>query len=162
VDKLTGYKTQSILCLPIFGPTVNEAGEHELLGVASLINKKEIKENTVSIVEFLESDKEIFQNLLTLVGIAIKSSNMYEDAKEAEFDASTLAMENVELYQAAKTEMKRGELLLKLAKTLYMEQDLKRITSTIIQSTREVMLADKASLFIIDEETQEVLLSALF
>jgi GAF domain-containing protein len=146
-----------MLCLPIFGPTVNENGEHELLGVASLINKKEMKNNTPTIGEFVESDKEIFKNLLLLVGIAIKSSTLYEDAIFSECEASALALENVQLYQAAKSEMKRGELLLKLAQMLYKEQDLKTLTSTIIQAAREFMLADKASLFIIDEETQEVI-----
>jgi GAF domain-containing protein len=151
-----------MLCLPIFGPKVNQNGEHELLGVASLINKKEMKNNTPTIGEFVESDKEIFKNLLLLVGIAIKSSTLYEDAIFSEYEASALALENVQLYQAAKTEMKRGELLLQLARTLYMEQDLKALTSTIIQAAREFMLADKASLFIIDEETQEVIDPFLF
>ena len=38
VDKQTGFKTNSILCLPIFGPISGE-GVPELVGVASLINK---------------------------------------------------------------------------------------------------------------------------
>ncbi|KAJ1344764.1 hypothetical protein BSLG_000282 [Batrachochytrium salamandrivorans] len=38
VDKQTGFKTNSLLCLPIFGP-IGEDGQPELVGVVMLVNK---------------------------------------------------------------------------------------------------------------------------
>jgi dual 3',5'-cyclic-AMP and -GMP phosphodiesterase 11 len=158
-DKMTGYKTKSILCLPIFGPMLDADGNQELLGVSSLINKKVRAENgtDIRIDEFTEEEAEIFRNLLQLVGIAIKSCNLYEDSKAAELEAANLALENIELYQQAKTEMKKGESLLKMAGILYKEENLDILTSTIVSTAKEFMLADKASLFIIDDEKKEVI-----
>lgn len=157
-DKQTGYKTQSILCLPIFGPVLSKNGEQELLGVASLINKTRKLDNGQNLNEecFTDADEDIFRNLLTLVGISIKSANLYEDSKKSELEAAKLALENIQLYQQAKTEMRKGESLLMMARSLYKEEDLTKLTQTIVSIAKDFMLADKASLFIINEEKQEV------
>ncbi|KAK6185640.1 hypothetical protein SNE40_007829 [Patella caerulea] len=66
VDAKTGYRTHSILCMPI----INFEGE--VIGVAQIINK--INGNHV----FSQADEEVFQKYLTFCGIGITNAQLFE------------------------------------------------------------------------------------
>ncbi|XP_072177663.1 cGMP-specific 3',5'-cyclic phosphodiesterase-like isoform X4 [Diadema setosum] len=66
VDKMTGYKTHSILCMPI----CNHDGE--VVGVAQVINK------ITGSHEFTGKDEEVFRNYLTFCGIGIMNAQLFE------------------------------------------------------------------------------------
>lgn len=65
IDNLTGYKTNSMLCMPICD------FNGEVLGVAEILNKKNDSN------EFSEQDAEIFQRYLAFCGIAIQNSQLF-------------------------------------------------------------------------------------
>jgi dual 3',5'-cyclic-AMP and -GMP phosphodiesterase 11 len=69
MDKQTGYRTKSLLCCPIFGPT------KKIVGVANLINKKEKGHVTV----FSDADEQTFKAFATFCGLAIQKTLMYEE-----------------------------------------------------------------------------------
>ncbi|XP_071793701.1 cGMP-specific 3',5'-cyclic phosphodiesterase-like isoform X1 [Asterias amurensis] len=66
VDKRTGYRTYSILCMPI----INHDGE--VIGVAQVINKVSGSH------EFTNKDEEVFRNYLTFCGIGIMNAQLFE------------------------------------------------------------------------------------
>lgn len=62
----TGYKTNSILCMPI----CNYDGD--VIGVAQIINK------TNDSQEFSKHDVEVFQRYLTFCGIGLQNAQLFE------------------------------------------------------------------------------------
>ncbi|KXJ28648.1 cGMP-specific 3',5'-cyclic phosphodiesterase [Exaiptasia diaphana] len=66
IDKATGYKTHSILCMPI------KSHDGEVVGVAQIINKKSKTHH------FTEKDEEVFRNYLTFCGIGITNAQLFE------------------------------------------------------------------------------------
>lgn len=65
VDKKSGYRTKSILCMPI------KAGK-EVVGVIQLLNKDS--------GPFDEEDEEVMASFLNIAGPILKSSNLYSKA----------------------------------------------------------------------------------
>nr|XP_006010139.1 PREDICTED: cGMP-specific 3',5'-cyclic phosphodiesterase [Latimeria chalumnae] len=67
VDQITGYKTQSILCMPI------KNHREEVVGVAQAINKKCGANGT-----FTEQDEKDFAAYLAFCGIVLHNAQVYE------------------------------------------------------------------------------------
>ncbi|XP_056090798.1 cGMP-specific 3',5'-cyclic phosphodiesterase, partial [Rhinichthys klamathensis goyatoka] len=70
VDQITGYKTQSILCLPI------KNHRDEVVGVAQAINKR-CGENS----SFTEQDERDFSSYLSFSGIVLHNAQLYETSQ---------------------------------------------------------------------------------
>ncbi|XDV17295.1 hypothetical protein PO909_023182 [Leuciscus waleckii] len=70
VDQITGYKTQSILCLPI------KNHRDEVVGVAQAINKR-CGENST----FTEQDERDFSSYLAFSGIVLHNAQLYETSQ---------------------------------------------------------------------------------
>ncbi|XP_014667956.1 PREDICTED: cGMP-specific 3',5'-cyclic phosphodiesterase-like [Priapulus caudatus] len=66
IDMKTGYKTHSILCLPI------RNYEGEVIGVAQIINKQ------IGTHEFTDHDEKIFRTYLTFCGIGIQNAQLFD------------------------------------------------------------------------------------
>lgn len=66
IDLRTGYRTHSILCMPI----CNYDGD--VIGVAQIINK------TDETQEFTKHDVEVFQRYLTFCGIGLQNAQLFE------------------------------------------------------------------------------------
>jgi len=65
IDQRTGYRTQSLLCMPI----VNYEGE--LIGVAQIMNKKDGS-------PYSPQDEEIFAGYLSFCGIGLTNAQLFE------------------------------------------------------------------------------------
>ncbi|KAM8900510.1 cGMP-specific 3',5'-cyclic phosphodiesterase isoform 2-T2 [Spinachia spinachia] len=70
VDLITGYKTQSILCLPI------KNHRDEVVGVAQAINKKGGEDSA-----FSEQDEKDFSAYLAFSGIVLYNAQLYETSQ---------------------------------------------------------------------------------
>ncbi|XP_076829166.1 cGMP-specific 3',5'-cyclic phosphodiesterase isoform X2 [Brachyhypopomus gauderio] len=70
VDQITGYKTQSILCMPI------KNHRDEVVGVAQAINKR-CGENST----FTEQDEKDFSSYLAFSGIVLHNAQLYETSQ---------------------------------------------------------------------------------
>ncbi|XP_064199695.1 cGMP-specific 3',5'-cyclic phosphodiesterase isoform X1 [Anguilla rostrata] len=70
VDQITGYKTQSILCMPI------KNHSEEVVGVAQAINKKCGNNGT-----FTEQDEKDFSSYLAFSGIVLHNAQLYETSQ---------------------------------------------------------------------------------
>ncbi|KAI9526682.1 cGMP-specific 3',5'-cyclic phosphodiesterase, partial [Dissostichus eleginoides] len=70
VDLITGYRTQSILCLPI------KNHRDEVVGVAQAINKKCGEDSA-----FTEQDERDFSAYLAFSGIVLHNAQLYETSQ---------------------------------------------------------------------------------
>ncbi|KAA0723854.1 cGMP-specific 3',5'-cyclic phosphodiesterase [Triplophysa tibetana] len=70
VDQITGYKTQSILCMPI------KNHRNEVVGVAQAINKRCGDNNS-----FTEQDEKEFSSYLAFSGIVLHNAQLYETSQ---------------------------------------------------------------------------------
>lgn len=68
IDKETGYKTESILCMPIWNM------KHEILGVFQILNKKN--------GAFTKEDEEILIAIGSSAGIAIENARLFESQQK--------------------------------------------------------------------------------
>uniref|UniRef100_A0A8C5GML1 Phosphodiesterase n=1 Tax=Gouania willdenowi TaxID=441366 RepID=A0A8C5GML1_GOUWI len=82
IDKLTGYKTQSILCMAI----CNSDGE--VIGVVQAINKNPIG------TPFNEDDEKVLQMYLPFCGISISNAKLFSESRK-EYERSRALLEVV-------------------------------------------------------------------
>jgi len=68
-DKKTGYRTKSILCMPIREPVKEENKKGEIIGVLQILNK--IDE------VFIEDDEELLTSLASQISISLVNSRLY-------------------------------------------------------------------------------------
>ncbi|XP_051577105.1 dual 3',5'-cyclic-AMP and -GMP phosphodiesterase 11A-like [Myxocyprinus asiaticus] len=82
IDKLTGYKTQSILCMAI------RNSDGEVIGVVQAINKNP------SGTPFTEDDEKVLQMYLPFCGISISNAKLFSESRK-EYDRSRALLEVV-------------------------------------------------------------------
>ncbi|KAL3107856.1 hypothetical protein niasHT_017088 [Heterodera trifolii] len=70
IDSMTGYHTQSILCMPIFI-------RGSVIGVVQMVNKR-------SGVAFTQIDEEAFETFAIYCGLALHHAKLYEKIKRSE------------------------------------------------------------------------------
>lgn len=70
VDKKTGYRTRSMLCLPIFPSSDDMDQDRQTLGVLQVINKMDS-------IAFGAADESVLSNLLGLIGPLIAKSPFF-------------------------------------------------------------------------------------
>lgn len=94
VDKQTGYKTQSILAVPVIRRT-RKSGTSNVLAVIQMINKMEFDGN---VGKFDEEDIQVMETFATFVCSRIEGSKLLEDgAKKNCPSEAQLAFEKVEV-----------------------------------------------------------------
>ncbi|XP_077393291.1 dual 3',5'-cyclic-AMP and -GMP phosphodiesterase 11A [Festucalex cinctus] len=139
IDKLTGYKTKSLLCMPI------RNSDGEIIGVAQAINK------TSSVEIFTEDDEKVLQMYLPFCGIAISNAQLFA-ASRKEYDRSRALLEVVndlfeeqtDLEKIVRKIMHRAQTLLKCERCSV--QLLEDIESPVVKFTKSFeLLSPKCS-----------------
>lgn len=109
IDTITGYKTKSILCLPI----LDENGQ--CIAVAEAINKSTDFYDDVNIDEkisdlsdaspsFNKEDEETFARFMPFIAIAIRNSNLYaKSRKEAQTNKVLLELATIVFDESSTT-----------------------------------------------------------
>ncbi|KAG8432489.1 hypothetical protein GDO86_016944 [Hymenochirus boettgeri] len=139
IDKLTGYKTKSLLCMPI------RSSDGEIIGVAQAINK------TPGGAPFVEDDEKVMQMYLPFCGIAISNAQLFS-ASRKEYDRSRALLEVVndlfeeqtDLEKVVKKIMHRAQTLLKCERCSVLL--LEDIESPVVKFTKSFeLLSPKCS-----------------
>lgn len=68
-DKKTGYRTRSILCMPIFEPLKDKSAKSKIIGVLQVLNKID--------AVFDKADEDLLSSLASQVAIALINSRLY-------------------------------------------------------------------------------------
>ncbi|MBM2810914.1 MAG: adenylate/guanylate cyclase with and sensor [Chloroflexi bacterium] len=121
VDRQTGYRTRSILCMPVRdvrGVTV---------GVLQVLNKSD--------GPFRRDDEDLLRVLCSHVAVALTNANLVE---------------------ARRKEIEKTTILLDVMRSLASEIQLDPLLARIMDKTTEVMQADRSSLYIVDQRTNEL------
>uniref|UniRef100_A0A8C8YY08 Phosphodiesterase n=1 Tax=Prolemur simus TaxID=1328070 RepID=A0A8C8YY08_PROSS len=128
IDKLTGYKTKSLLCMPI------RSSDGEIIGVAQAINK--IPEGA----PFTEDDEKVMQMYLPFCGIAISNAQLFA-ASRKEYERSRALLEVVndlfeeqtDLEKIVKKIMHRAQTLLKCERcSVLLLEDIESPVSNLL------------------------------
>ncbi|XP_031410148.1 dual 3',5'-cyclic-AMP and -GMP phosphodiesterase 11A [Meleagris gallopavo] len=139
IDKLTGYKTKSLLCMPI------RNSDGEIIGVAQAINK------TPGGAPFSDDDEKVMQMYLPFCGIAISNAQLFA-ASRKEYDRSRALLEVVndlfeeqtDLEKIVKKIMHRAQTLLKCERCSVLL--LEDIESPVVKFTKSFeLLSPKCS-----------------
>ncbi|XP_029461742.1 dual 3',5'-cyclic-AMP and -GMP phosphodiesterase 11A [Rhinatrema bivittatum] len=139
IDKLTGYKTKSLLCMPI------RNSDGEVIGVAQAINK------TPGGAPFTEDDEKVMHMYLPFCGIAISNAQLFA-ASRKEYDRSRALLEVVndlfeeqtDLEKIVKKIMHRAQTLLKCERCSVLL--LEDIESPVVKFTKSFeLLSPKCS-----------------
>ncbi|KAM3916134.1 dual 3',5'-cyclic-AMP and -GMP phosphodiesterase 11A [Leptodactylus fuscus] len=139
IDKLTGYKTKSLLCMPI------RNSDGEIISVAQAINK------TPGGAPFTEDDEKVMQMYLPFCGIAISNAQLFA-ASRKEYDRSRALLEVVndlfeeqtDLEKVVKKIMHRAQTLLKCERCSVLL--LEDIESPVVKFTKSFeLLSPKCS-----------------
>ncbi|XP_075465102.1 dual 3',5'-cyclic-AMP and -GMP phosphodiesterase 11A [Ascaphus truei] len=139
IDKMTGYKTKSLLCMPI------QNSDGEIIGVAQGINK------TPGGAPFTEDDEKVMQMYLPFCGIAISNAQLFS-ASRKEYDRSRALLEVVndlfeeqtDLEKIVKKIMHRAQTLLKCERCSVLL--LEDIESPVVKFTKSFeLLSPKCS-----------------
>ncbi|XP_062972405.1 dual 3',5'-cyclic-AMP and -GMP phosphodiesterase 11A [Elgaria multicarinata webbii] len=133
IDKLTGYKTKSLLCMPI------RNSEDEIIGVAQAINK------TPGGAPFTDDDEKVMEMYLPFCGIAISNAQLFA-ASRKEYDRSRALLEVVndlfeeqtDLEKIVKKIMHRAQTLLKCERCSVLL--LEDIESPVVKFTKSFEL----------------------
>ncbi|XP_048340427.1 dual 3',5'-cyclic-AMP and -GMP phosphodiesterase 11A [Sphaerodactylus townsendi] len=133
IDKLTGYKTKSLLCMPI------RNHEGEIIGVAQAINK------IPGGGPFTDDDEKVMEMYLPFCGIAISNAQLFA-ASRKEYDRSRALLEVVndlfeeqtDLEKIVKKIMHRAQTLLKCERCSVLL--LEDIESPVVKFTKSFEL----------------------
>lgn len=156
-DAKAGFETKAMLCLPFFGRVNPETGEAELLGVATLINKITSQDTSVSEDAFFSNEDILqFSGILNILGMAITNSVLYKSDLKAVRESQKLIEENKVAITKSQEEARRFQTLLEFATSVYKEDDLQKLVQKIIVHARDLLNADRASVFLVDKERKEV------
>ena len=126
-DEETGYRTHSILCMPVFNKT-----QESVVAVVQLLNK--LGDNKQSI-PFDSQDERSFREFASSIGIILESCNSF--------------------YIAARNQ-KGVSSLLKAISSLEQSLDLEKTLQSVMEEARDLMNADRSTLWLIDEDSNEL------
>jgi adenylate cyclase len=122
-DQKTGYRTRSILCMPVLSPKTDN-----IVAVVQLLNK-------LNGMSFDPQDEQSFKEFAESLGVILESCNSF--------------------YVAARNQ-KGVSALLKAISSLEQSLDLEKTLQSVMEEARQLMQADRSTLWLIDEESGEL------
>lgn len=139
VDKMTGYRTGSVLVVPIrkkgtgeyIGATVSHRAHPDVIGVVQMINKN----NGV----FTTHDLQTLQAFAASAVGVIESGSAIDLIKR----------------EVSKMQKKSADLL-EVGRSLFVAQDLSAMVHLIMKRAKELLEADRCTLFLIDKDHNEL------
>lgn len=125
VDTLTGYRTKSLLCMPIKDTNGDVIGVAQVISPL-LLNISNIHHRLIFQVinkfgdqAFTKSDEEVFSRYLQFCGIGLRNAHLYEKSQ---------------------LEIKRNQVLLDLARMIFEEQStIEHVVFRILTHTQSLI-----------------------
>ena len=153
-DKKTGYRTRSVLCVPICAP----GDKHKCLGVLQLLNKNEGKES------FTQLDETLMNDLMHHVAGSIQNIERDVSAqhklraleKQMELMQESFNEDRNRLKAAEESMRSKSSQLLEMSKSIVSKNDIKQVFADVMKDAHELLEADRASLFLYDDKTSEL------
>ncbi|XP_065216930.1 dual 3',5'-cyclic-AMP and -GMP phosphodiesterase 11A-like isoform X2 [Planococcus citri] len=132
VDKITGYHTDSLLCMPV------KNAYDEVIAVAQVVNKNLDNDQGY----FTAKDEKLFETYLQFVGIAITNAQIMEDSRK-EYERNRNLLEVVhDLFEE--------------------QTSLEKVILKIMQRAQRLLKCEKAAVLLVDENSDATNFSKLF
>jgi K+-sensing histidine kinase KdpD len=125
-DKKTGFKTRSILCMPIREPVKEEKQVGEIIGVLQVLNKID--------GIFTNDDEELLKSLVSQIAISLANSRLYSILEDR---------------------VNELNLLFNLEKQLSLADNLDAMLSTLLDLIAQSLNAENGILLLTDQEGEE-------
>eukprot|EP01012_Entosiphon_sulcatum_P010938 TRINITY_DN16542_c0_g1_i1.p1 TRINITY_DN16542_c0_g1~~TRINITY_DN16542_c0_g1_i1.p1 ORF type:complete len:1937 (+),score=337.07 TRINITY_DN16542_c0_g1_i1:55-5865(+) len=129
LDKLTGYRTQSVLCVP-----VRQEQNGRPVAVAQLVNKLDANGNTQP---FSPRDERLFSSFAVFACLTLRNSMLHENLRHAQAKSDTIL--------AAVAELCRVDI-----------REDRQIGEAIMLQTKKLLKCDRCSLFLFDKGSNEL------
>jgi adenylate cyclase len=139
----TGYRTYTMLAMPLLDDSHDEAGNHELVAVVQMMNKLQPNyepstplEQRIDRVGFTAEDESVFREFSASIRLILKSSQSFYVATQRQRAANAL--------------IKATESLSK--SSLDLDDTLKRV----MDEAKLLMNADRSTLWLLDRDRHEL------
>ena len=141
VDKMTGYRTGSVLVVPIIKKRKGDVGEP----IATVAHRAH--PDVIGVVQMINKNEGVFtnQDLQTLQAFAAGAVGVIESG-----NAIDMIKKEVSKIQ------KRSADLLEVGRSLFTTQDLSAMVHLIMQRAKELLEADRCTLFLVDKKHNEI------
>lgn len=126
-DKKTGYKTHSILCMPIFEPLKDDKTKPDIIGVLQILNKKD--------GVFDSEDEDLLSSLASQIAISIINSR---------------------LYTALEKKINEINLLFDIERELNKADNLDELLRILIEKITDTLKVEAALITIMDKQSQDL------
>jgi signal transduction histidine kinase len=135
VDRATGYRTHSVLCVPLRGKT------GRVSGVVEVLNKKQ--------GVFTVEDENILQAIASQAGMALENAQLY----------SAVVGKNIELAESQvklRQKMAELDLLYEIERDISAAMDLSKLLDAIIARAMSLSSAEAGSILLSEEDSGEL------
>ncbi len=126
-DKKTGYKTHSILCMPIFEPLKDDKTKPDIIGVLQILNKKD--------GVFDSEDEDLLSSLASQIAISIINSR---------------------LYTALEKKINEINLLFDIERELNKADNLDELLRILIEKITDTLKVEAALITIMDKQSRDL------
>lgn len=131
VDQITGFRTRSIICIPLMNKV------KEIVGVLQVLNKID--------GEFDESDLSLLKALGSQITVAIENNKLYQKLLEKNIELVRLSDELQKKYFEL-------DLLYDIEKSISQAHSLDELLNTIIVKAVSIIGAEAGSILLLDED----------
>jgi len=138
VDQASGYRTRSILCVPMLDH------KSRLTGVVQVLNKKG--------GPFTADDEEVLTALASHASVAIDNSRLY--LAQVEQNRQLMATQ-----QKLERRARELDLLLEVEKQITEAESLEELLDRLLERTTELIGAEASSVVLCDHERQQIFFS---
>ena len=122
-DKATGYRTSTVLCVPIRAP------DNTIVGVLQAINKKD--------AIFGPTDENVINMLATQAGIALQNANLFKNSEVARDKFRSL----LDIIRAMQGEMGVNSLIFTITQRTTRVVDADRCTLFLVDNVQKALFA---------------------
>ena len=143
IDMKTGYQTKSVLCMPVM-----EKKSNKCIGVIEVMNKLTAPN------KFMESDESLLAafscHIAAAALVCMTSTATQESLKESIGNLRALETELEEFKRAEHTVGSKKRDVLEFSKHLQASHEMDSIIVRVVEKSKGLVSADRASLFIVD------------
>lgn len=142
VDQQTGFRTRSILCMPV----KNKLGR--ILGVIQALNKQH--------GPFTPQDEKRLEALSAQACIALENARLFDELLKKVKALQQEVTEHKRLQEQLQRAKDEESQLLEMTNALSYELNLGNLLLKIMNTTKDLLSAERCTLFMYDEKTNEL------
>ncbi|MCK5800704.1 MAG: GAF domain-containing protein, partial [Deltaproteobacteria bacterium] len=137
IDEKTGYRTRSILCVPMRNP------HGDITGVVQVLNKQDVETGGAG---FSDEDHDLLVTLASQAAIALENSNLYQSVvrKNQQLLVAQTALER---------RMRERDLLLEMQRQVNEAMSLDELLERLLTRTSDLVGAQAAAILLRDDAT---------